>query len=129
MKKSLAILAVTIWAPGAMADPLPSWNAGPTKTAIVDFVERVTDDNGPDYVPPAERVAVFDNDGTLWAEQPMYFQFLFAIDRIVAMAKVDPAIASSPVLKAAAAGDIKAQQARTSIYGRLEERCANKLCV
>ena len=57
------------------AEPLPSWNDGPARRSIVAFVENVTREGGPGYVPPAERVAVFDNDGTLWAEQPLYFQF------------------------------------------------------
>ena len=54
------------------ADPLPSWNEGATKQAVVDFVEAVTKESGPDYVAPSERIATFDNDGTLWTEQPMY---------------------------------------------------------
>jgi hypothetical protein len=71
-------------------DPLPSWNEGANKQAIVDFVARVTREGGPDFVPPAERIATFDNDGTLWAEQPMYFQLAFAFDRIKAMAPTHP---------------------------------------
>ena len=63
-------------------DPLPSWNDGAARAAIIDFVDRVTDPASPDYVPEAERVATFDNDGTLWAEQPLYFQLFFAIDRV-----------------------------------------------
>lgn len=72
------------------ADPLPSWNDGPVKTSITDFVAKVTNEASADFVPPAERIAVFDNDGCLWAEQPMYFQFLFAIDRVKAMAPNHP---------------------------------------
>ena len=64
------------------SDPLPSWNAGSSKKAIVDFVSRVTDSANPSFVPASERIATFDNDGTLWPEQPMYFQLLFALDRI-----------------------------------------------
>lgn len=71
------------------ADPLPSWNAGTSRTAITDFIAKVTTP-GPDFVPPAERIAVFDNDGTLWAEQPAYFQLFFAIDRIKALAGQHP---------------------------------------
>ena len=74
----------------ARADVLPSWNEGATRAAIVDFVARVTAEGGPDYVPPAERIAVFDNDGTLWSEQPLYFQALFALDRVRAMAPEHP---------------------------------------
>lgn len=71
-------------------DPLPSWNAGPTKDAIVKFVERVTTKGSPDYVPPAARIATFDNDGCLWSEKPVYFQLLFSIDRIKALAPKHP---------------------------------------
>jgi phosphoserine phosphatase len=72
------------------ADPLPSWNDGPAKARILAFVQSVTQGGGPDYVPPAERVAVFDNDGTLWAEQPVYVQAFFVADRIRAMAPDHP---------------------------------------
>jgi len=71
-------------------DPLLSWNEGPVRNAIVSFVERVTTPGGAEYVPPAERIAVFDNDGTLWGEQPMYVQLLFAIDRVRALAPKHP---------------------------------------
>ncbi|MEN8108695.1 MAG: HAD family hydrolase [Pseudomonadota bacterium] len=70
--------------------PLPSWKAGPVKTGIINFVSAVTDATGPGYVPPAERIAVFDNDGTLWSEKPVYFQLLFAIERIKALAPQHP---------------------------------------
>ena len=73
------------------AAPLASWNAGGTRDSIESFVARVTDPNGPDFVPEAERVAVFDNDGTLWAEQPAYVQLAFAIDRVKALAPSNPA--------------------------------------
>ena len=62
--------------------PLPSWNEGAPKSAILDLVARVTKEGGADFVPPAERIATFDNDGTLWCEQPIYFQFAFALDRV-----------------------------------------------
>ncbi len=67
-------------------DRLPSWNDGPSKTAVVDFVARVTTKGSPDFVPVPERVAVFDNDGTLWAERPLYAQLAFALDRAKALA-------------------------------------------
>ena len=70
----------------AQTDPLPSWNDGPSKQAIMTFVARVTQQGGPDFVPPAERIATFDNDGTLWCEHPMYVQLVFALDRVKAMA-------------------------------------------
>ena len=76
--------------PAQAADPLPSWNDGKAKHAIVTFVECVTKEGTPDFVPAAERIAVFDNDGTLWSEQPMYVQLLFAIDRVKALAPKHP---------------------------------------
>jgi phosphoserine phosphatase len=72
------------------ADSLPSWNEGKTKHALVAFVENTTRNGSPGYVPPSERIAVFDNDGTLWAEQPMYVQLAFAIDRVAALAPQHP---------------------------------------
>ena len=69
---------------------LPSWNDAPAKRAIVEFVERVTRTGGSDYVEPAARIAVFDNDGTLWGEQPIYVQFAFALDRVKALAPQHP---------------------------------------
>src|SRR3990167_6645202 len=71
-------------------DPLPSWNDGKVKQSIIEFVAEVTKAGGPDFVPPAERIATFDNDGCLWAEQPMYFQFIFIFDRIEALAPQHP---------------------------------------
>jgi hypothetical protein len=71
-------------------DPLPSWNDGKAKQAIVEFVAKVTQEGSPDFVPLAERIATFDNDGTLWAEQPMYFQLLFALDRVKTLAPQHP---------------------------------------
>jgi len=67
-------------------DPLPSWNEGPSKKAIIEFVMRITTEGSPDFVPMAERIATFDNDGTLWAEQPIYFQLAFALDRVKILA-------------------------------------------
>ena len=74
----------------AIADPLPSWNNTGSKEAIVSFVERVTKEGSKDFVPPGQRIAVFDNDGTLWAEQPLYFQFLYAFDRVKELAPQHP---------------------------------------
>jgi phosphoglycolate phosphatase-like HAD superfamily hydrolase len=72
------------------ADPLPSWNDGTARRGVVAFVEGVTREGGPSYVPPAERIAVFDNDGTLWSEQPMYFQAFLIFDRVKALAPSHP---------------------------------------
>ena len=89
-------------------DPLPSWNDGPARTAIVDFVKAVTTTGSPDFVPPPQRIAVFDNDGTLWAEQPMYFQVLFVLDRIRALATNHPEWTTKESYRSALAGDMKA---------------------
>jgi phosphoserine phosphatase len=89
-------------------DPLPSWNDGPAKARIVAFVRAVTDPAGKDHVPPAERIAVFDNDGTLWSEQPAYFQLFFAIDRVRALAAKNPDWKTRQPFKAALEGDMKA---------------------
>ena len=90
------------------ADPLPSWNAGPAKARIVGFVKAVTDKRSKQYVAPADRIAVFDNDGTLWSEQPAYFQLAFAIDRVKALAPKHPEWTSTQPFKAALEGDVKA---------------------
>src|ERR1017187_7608738 len=74
----------------AAGDPLPSWNDTETRKAIVAFVDRVTKPGSPEFVPEAERVATFDNDGTLWSEQPMYSQLLFALDRVKVLAPQHP---------------------------------------
>jgi len=103
---ALGLFTLSLAAHLAHADPLPSWRATGTKDAIIGFVERITDSGGPDYVTPSERIAVFDNDGTLWAEQPIYFQLLFAMDRVREMAERDPSILTSDALRAAAAEDI-----------------------
>ena len=103
----------------AQSDPLPSWNDGAAKTAIVDFVGRVTKDGSPDFVPPAERIATFDNDGTLWAEQPVYFQLAFALDRIKALAPQHPEWKDTQPYKAVLEGDVKALEA-TGQKGLLE---------
>ena len=84
------LLSVSVTAQTATSDRLPSWNDNATKKAIVTFVERVTKQGSPEFVPEAERIATFDNDGTLWAEQPMYFQLLFALDRVTILALQHP---------------------------------------
>ena len=89
-------------------EPLASWNEGGAKKAIVDFVARVTTKGSPDFVPVAERIAVFDNDGTLWAEQPMYFQFLFALDRVKALAPAHPEWKDQEPFASLLKGDVKA---------------------
>jgi len=92
----------------AADDPLPSWNDTAPKKAIVAFVEKVTKEGSPDFVPPNERIATFDNDGTLWAEQPIYFQFAFAIDRVKILAPQHPEWKKQQPFAAVLSGDKKA---------------------
>jgi len=89
------------------AEPLPSWNDGKSKRAILDFVQRATTAGGTDFVPLPQRIAVFDNDGTLWAEKPMYAQLAFALDRVKALAKQHPDWKDRQPFKAALEGDFK----------------------
>src|SRR6185437_12724694 len=89
------------------ANPLPSWNDGATKQSILDFVAAVTREGSPDFVPPAERIATFDNDGTLWVEHPMYTQLVFVLDRVKALAPQHPEWKDTQPFKAALEGDVK----------------------
>ena len=89
------------------ADTLPSWNDGKTKQSLKDFVAKVSKKGSPDFVPPPERIATFDNDGTLWAEQPLYFQIHFAIDRIKELASQHPEWKEKEPFKSILAGDLK----------------------
>ena len=108
--------------PSAAADPLASWNEGATKRAIVDFVQLVTTPGGPSFVPVPERIAVFDNDGTLWAEQPMYFQLAFALDRVKALAPQHPEWRTSSRSRAVLAGDIEGRPRRRRARGPRDHR-------
>lgn len=89
------------------ADPLPSWNDGPAKQSIINFVTKVTKAGSPDFVPEPERIATFDNDGTLWSEQPMYFQLLFAVDRVKALAPQHPEWQTQEPFASLLKGDMK----------------------
>lgn len=102
------LLAFALFAIPGSAQPLASWNDGPARQAIVRFVTDVTTPGSPSYVAPEDRVAVFDNDGTLWSEQPMYFQLAFAIDRVRALAPAHPEWKETQPFKAALEGDVKA---------------------
>ncbi|WP_165224693.1 HAD family hydrolase [Aquisphaera insulae] len=88
------------------AGPLPSWNDGPTRRALLDFVARTTTPGGPDFIPPAGRIAAFDNDGTLWCEQPMYVQAAFALDRLRELAPAHPEWKDREPYRSALAGDL-----------------------
>lgn len=108
IRNSVIIAALTTGATSVFADPLPSWNDTDTKAQIIAFVDAVTDPENSGYVTPDARIATFDNDGTLWAEQPVYFQLIYAVEQVAKMAKADPSILTSDATKAAAAGDYKA---------------------
>jgi len=105
---SAAVFIVSTTGAFAEPDPLPSWNDGPTKQAIVDFVIKVTEPESGDYLPPQDRVATFDNDGTLWLEQPMYVQLAFALDRVKELAPEHPEWKKKQPFKAVLNGNMKA---------------------
>jgi phosphoglycolate phosphatase-like HAD superfamily hydrolase len=114
MRRSIPILLAGLllladaFSATAQTDPLPSWNDGAVKKSITDFVARVTTQGGTDFVPAEQRIATFDNDGTLWAEQPMYFQLAFALDRAKALVADRPDLKKKDVFKALLRGDRKA---------------------
>lgn len=109
MKQTICILVSLILSAQAAvcaADPLPSWNDTATRRAIEQFVKDVTTEGSATFVPPSERIAVFDNDGTLWPEQPMYIQVAFALDRVKALAPQHPEWKETEPFKSALAGDL-----------------------
>src|SRR5438094_7076953 len=100
-------LALATTVARAIADPLPSWNDGATKKSITDFVAKVTKEGSSDFVPPEERIATFDNDGTLWCEQPMPVQLFFALDRVKALAPQHPEWKTKEPFASLLKGDLK----------------------
>ena len=106
MKSLLFFFLLVVFAPLASADPLPSWNRGPAKQALLDFVEKTTNPKSKDFVPESERLAVFDNDGTLWPENPMPFQLAFTLDELERRLPDEPAWKDDPMVQAALAGDL-----------------------
>jgi len=119
----LAAALTALAAPAQASDLLSSWNDGASKARIVDFVQSVTDPTSKQYVPPAERIAVFDNDGTLWTEQPMYFQLAFILDRVKALAPEHPGWRTQEPFKSVLAGDM-AGVAAAGEHGLLEMMAA-----
>lgn len=108
--RSVAFLLIVFPVPRSLAqapDPLPSWNDGPSKKAIVEFVGKVTREGSKEFVPVGERVATFDNDGTLWSEQPLYFQLAFALDRVKARIHKHPEWKDKEPFKSVLAGETK----------------------
>jgi len=116
---ALALLVLTSQGMFAQTDPLPSWNDGAVKKSIVDFVSRVTSQGGADFVSAEQRIATFDNDGTLWCEHPFYFQLAFAIDRVKAMAPDHPEWKTKQPFKGLLDNDMKALAA-SGKKGRLD---------
>jgi phosphoglycolate phosphatase-like HAD superfamily hydrolase len=106
----LLLVAVLAGAPWALAqtDPLPSWNDGPARKAIVDFVQATTTQGNPQFVPPAERIATFDQDGTLWVEHPMYSQVMYCLERVPAVVKAKPELAEVEPFKTVMSGNREA---------------------
>jgi phosphoglycolate phosphatase-like HAD superfamily hydrolase len=111
LPRTLGIVLLASWLgmpASAQEEPLPSWNDGAAKSAIVDFVDAVTEEGGADYVAPVDRVATFDNDGTLWVEHPLYTQAMFALERVAALAPEHPEWKDQEPFKAVLAGDREA---------------------
>lgn len=107
---SWALVLLVILLPGpsvvrAQADPLPSWNAGPAKTAIVEFVRTTTNKDSPEFIPTAERIVTFDQDGTLWVEHPMYSQVMYCLDQVPAVVKLKPELKNVEPFKTVLSGD------------------------
>ena len=107
------LTAFVLWAllaAGAYAqtDPLPSWNDGPAKQAIIEFVQATTTQGSAKFVPPAERIATFDQDGTLWVEHPMYSQVMYCLERVPALAKAKPELAKVEPFKTVLSGNREA---------------------
>jgi len=111
-RRVLLAALLFVWGAAATAQPLPSWNEGPAKARILAFVQAVTDKSGKDFVSPAERIAVFDNDGTLWCEQPMYVQMAFVLDRVKELAPKHPEWKTQQPFKAVLERDFKALAAQ-----------------
>ncbi|MGR9073496.1 MAG: HAD family hydrolase [Gammaproteobacteria bacterium] len=105
--KFFLIFLIAPFAQAESAGQLPSWNNVPVKEAIMQFITEANREGGPDFIPPSERITVFDNDGTLWSEQPLYVQLAFALDRVKATASEHPEWTDKEPFKSALAGDIK----------------------
>jgi phosphoglycolate phosphatase-like HAD superfamily hydrolase len=104
----LLVIALFGYATARAQDPLPSWNDGPAKQAVEDFVRTTTETGGAKFVPPEERVATFDQDGTLWVEHPLYSQFVYCLDRVPVLAKEKPELKDVEPFKTVLSGDLEA---------------------
>ena len=122
--RALLLGAALVFAANAFAqsDPLPSWNDGAAKKAIVEFVQATTTQGSPQFVPPAERIATFDQDGTLWVEQPLYAQVMYCLDRVPELVKAKPELAKAEPFKTVLSGD-------RSAIGKLSMPALEKILV
>jgi hypothetical protein len=118
---SLALIGVslipvfTLAQPSANSEPLASWNSGAAKQAIVDFVKAATDRSNPNFVPPAARIATFDQDGTLWVEHPMYTQVVYCLEQVPKLVKAKPELANVEPFKTVLSGDREAMAKLTTL--------------
>jgi phosphoglycolate phosphatase-like HAD superfamily hydrolase len=116
----LLVIVLSSHGAGQTTDPLLSWNEGPKKQALLDFIQRVTTENSPDFVPLGARIAVFDNDGTLWPENPIPFQVTFALDSLRKLNEANPELATRPMVQAALQGNLQALLEEPHHAGLLE---------
>ena len=105
---TLLIVALTTQTLARAQDALPSWNDGPAKQAIVDFVRTTTESGGAKFVPPEERIATFDQDGTLWVEHPVYSQLIYCLDRVPVLAKEKPELKNVEPFRTVLSGHLEA---------------------
>ena len=121
-RKATTVMMLVFWLAisslATAADPLPSWTEGKAKQSIFAFVQRVTAPGSKDFVPEPERIAAFDNDGTLWAEQPLYFQLVFALDRVKELAPKHPEWKEKEPFKSVLAGDLKGKATLKTVQGQ-----------
>ena len=127
LRATLSLMLATISSLSIADEPLPSWSDSASRTAIMDFVAEVTDEESDGFVPASDRIAVFDNDGTLWAEQPAYFQALYAADMAKAKLKANPSLAAESPFKELAEGGLGAVASggHEALFGLLEVSHAN----
>ena len=126
LKARFALMILFAWSlvlPALGADPLPSWNEGEAKQSVIEFVQKVTTPGSPDFVPVPERIAVYDNDGTLWAERPIPVQAAYMLDRIKALAPQHPEWKTQEPFAALLKGDVSG-----ALAGRSWSRSAPTGC-
>ena len=121
---TLVVIALVGHTTTRAQDPLPSWNDGPTKQAIVDFVRTTTEAGGARFVPPEERIATFDQDGTLWVEHPVYTQLIYCLDRVPVLAKEKPELKNIEPFKTVLSGDLEAITIAADAFRKRRSECS-----